>query len=365
MKAQPHSLEGARLQRLASYGILDTPEEPEFDALVTLAAELCGTPVALISLVDRNRQWFKARRGLDVSETSLDRSICAHAILGTGPLVVEDTASDSRTADNPLCVGPDAFRFYAGAPIVDLSGLPLGSVCVLDTKPRTLGDAQLRQLTLLARQVMQLIRMREAVHRSEQVVQEANHRIKNSLQAAASNVRRHRRALGPDAAAAEAALVAVESSLGSAAELHDALSRVESHGKVELAEYVTRVIGLAMADAPSRIGTEIALAPCRIGADRAAALGTILSEFATNAQRHAFPGGRPGAIRVIGRFLEDGDYRIDLSDDGVGLRPAPQAETGSLGLKIIDGAIQQLNGRRLRDAPTGTGTLLPIAFRPD
>ena len=107
--------------------------------------------------------------------------------------------------------------------------------------------------------------------------------------------------------------------------------------------------------------------PCRLGADRAAALGTILSEFAMNAQRHAFPGDRTGEVRVVGRFLDDGSYRIDLSDDGVGY-PQSEAAIGgdSMGMRIIDGAIQQLNGRRLAEPPAdGTGAFLPIVFPPD
>ncbi|RZI58517.1 MAG: GAF domain-containing protein, partial [Zymomonas sp.] len=107
----------ARLSALASYGILDTPPEEGFDDIVMLAAQSCGTPVALVSLVDRDRQWFKARIGFEPCETPLGESVCAHALQQTDLLVIPDLAADPRTADNPLVAGEPHLRFYAGAPL--------------------------------------------------------------------------------------------------------------------------------------------------------------------------------------------------------------------------------------------------------
>jgi signal transduction histidine kinase len=144
-----------RLAELSACGILDTPPEPEFDELARLAAEICGTPTALVSLVTRTRQWFKARIGLAAQETERRLAICAHAILApTEVLLVEDARLDGRFGDNPLVLGPPGIRFYAGAPLRTGSGRALGTLCVIDRVPRRLSGAQLRDLEALAHQVV-------------------------------------------------------------------------------------------------------------------------------------------------------------------------------------------------------------------
>ena len=150
----PPANEAQRLQSLRSYGILDTPPEREFDELAALAAELCETPIAAITLVDASRQWFKANIGLSPSETSREVAFCAHAIAGTGLLVVPDATRDARFADNPDVIGGPGIRFYAGAPLVNPQGLALGTLCVIDRVPRELSDRQLRVLRTLGDQVM-------------------------------------------------------------------------------------------------------------------------------------------------------------------------------------------------------------------
>ena len=135
--------ESERLAALRSYQVLDTPPEEPFDDLVKLAAELCRTPLALITFVDENRQWFKARIGTRVTETPRDVSFCAHAILNPGVTIIPDTRCDSRLADNPDVTAGPAYRFYAGAPLITKSGLALGTLCVLDYVPRDLSAAQL------------------------------------------------------------------------------------------------------------------------------------------------------------------------------------------------------------------------------
>ncbi len=154
--------EQARLAALRRYEILDTPTEAEFDDFTRLASYICGAPIALISLVDSNRQWFKSEVGLGVPETTLDRSICRHAILQKDLFVVPDTTLDERFRNNPLVTGEPRVRFYAGAPLESSERLPLGTLCVLDYQPRTLTDEQGRALQLLARQVMMTLELRLA-----------------------------------------------------------------------------------------------------------------------------------------------------------------------------------------------------------
>ncbi len=150
MKAPLHPHESERLAALHETGVLAAPTDALHQAVVTLASELCGTPIAAISLVDTDRQWFSAITGLACKETPRDMAFCAHAILGAEPLVVTNATSDPRFADNALVTGSPSIRFYAGVPLKTESGLPLGALCAIDTQPRDITPGQLRGLETLA-----------------------------------------------------------------------------------------------------------------------------------------------------------------------------------------------------------------------
>jgi len=152
--------EADRLSALRGCYILDTLPEEEFDHLTALAAYICETPIALISLVDESRQWFKSKVGLDVSETPRDVAFCAHAILEEEIMVVEDAREDSRFSDNELVTADPNIRFYAGAPISTPEGFQLGTLCVIDREPRTLQPSQLRALSQLRAQADALFTLR-------------------------------------------------------------------------------------------------------------------------------------------------------------------------------------------------------------
>lgn len=155
--------EAERLDALRSYGILDTAVEPAFDDITKIASYVCQTPIAVISFVDEHRQWFKSEVGLGARETPLATSICAHAILETSFLEIPDTTKDPRFVDNPLVAGDPYLRFYAGALLRTPDGLALGTVCVLDHKPRRLTPEQREVLAALARQVMSQMELRRAL----------------------------------------------------------------------------------------------------------------------------------------------------------------------------------------------------------
>jgi GAF domain-containing protein len=163
MRAQLPEDKEARLAALREFKVLDSEPEEAFDAATRLAALVCQAPVALITFVDADRQWFKSRVGFDASETPRDVSFCAHAILQPGPLVVRDTQTDARFKDNPYVLSRPYIRFYAGAPLTTEEGSRLGTLCVLDTVPRVLFADQVAALELLGTQVMALLNMRRTV----------------------------------------------------------------------------------------------------------------------------------------------------------------------------------------------------------
>jgi signal transduction histidine kinase len=158
--------EKERIRTLMAHHLLDTPAEEMFTELVELAATLTDMPIALISLIDTERQWFKARRGTDLEQTPRTEAFCAYTILDSEPLVVQDATQDPRFVDNPLVTGDTHIRFYAGIPL-ELDGVRLGSLCVIDQQPRTLQDSQIHSLQLLAKQVIRLFEQRLALQQSE------------------------------------------------------------------------------------------------------------------------------------------------------------------------------------------------------
>jgi signal transduction histidine kinase len=160
MKADIPVNENLRLADLYQYNILDTPEEEEFNDLVQLASRICKVPVSLISLIDAERQWFKARVGIDFTETPRDTSFCSHGILNGDIFIVPDAAKDIRFAGNPMVTGKQGIRFYAGVPLKTTAGNNLGMLCVKDVVPRNLNPEQQEALIVIGKQVVKQMELR-------------------------------------------------------------------------------------------------------------------------------------------------------------------------------------------------------------
>jgi signal transduction histidine kinase len=160
ISAELHSQETQRMEELLRYEVLDTDDEKALDELTQLASAICGTSISLISLVDKDRQWFKSRVGLDAPETPRDIAFCSHAILQDQIFEVPDTLEDERFVDNPLVTGAPDIRFYAGAPLVSENGMPIGTLCVIDTEPHKLDEKQQLALNTLAKQVVSQLELR-------------------------------------------------------------------------------------------------------------------------------------------------------------------------------------------------------------
>ena len=156
--------EKERLEALYSYHLLDEIEQREFNDIVNLAAQICQTPISLITLIDASVQWHKARVGLDAKSIKREISFCCHAINQPDEIfIVQDATKDERFAENPLVTGDPNITFYAGIPLVTQDGFPLGAFCVIDKKPRQLDDYQIKALQTLSRQIIRLFELRKLV----------------------------------------------------------------------------------------------------------------------------------------------------------------------------------------------------------
>jgi len=193
--------EKKRLKVLWQYEVLDTVPEELFDDLTELAARICEAPIALISLVDEKRQWFKSRVGTDVKQTSRDVSFCAHAIKQAELFIVPDATRDKRFAHNPLVTSDPKIRFYAGAPLITPDGYALGTLCVIDKLPRELRADQKQALLILARHVVsqlelrrrsrELVRVREENEKAKTEVEELRVELAEARRQLSHNGRRH------------------------------------------------------------------------------------------------------------------------------------------------------------------------------
>ena len=162
MEKETSSLEKKREIALQKYSIMDSISENEYDVITRLAAQITGTPISLISLLDSKRQWFKSHHGLGVSETPIEYSFCAHAVCNPGDvMVVTDATKDDRFKENPLVTGPPNIVFYTGVPLVQEDGVSLGTLCVIDSKERALSSQQIQSLRDLSTQIMALLRGRK------------------------------------------------------------------------------------------------------------------------------------------------------------------------------------------------------------
>lgn len=186
--------EAQRIKVLWQYEILDTVPEEVFDDLTELAARICEAPIALITLVDENRQWFKSKVGVTINETSRDISFCGHAIEQSDLFIVPDATLDERFAHNPLVTSDPKIRFYAGAPLITPDGHALGTLCVIDKVPRELRPDQKQALRVLARHVMTQLELRRHARELARA-HEAREHVQSELKKAHAELAKVRREL--------------------------------------------------------------------------------------------------------------------------------------------------------------------------
>jgi len=334
MKPENHPQEAERLRELHRYQILDTDRERAFDEIVELTAQLCDAPVSVVNFIDADRQWFKAEVGLGARSTPLETSMCGHVILQGDFVEIPDTLADKRMADNPLCTSIPGFRFYAGAVLMGANGLPLGTLCVLDHKPRVLNDMQRKVIKVLSRQVMRELDLRLSLEREQVLRREIDHRVKNSLASIGSLFSMKARA-APDERvrlALEDASLRIRSLSSLHAELHD----LEHGQSVDLASLFRRVTLDLQQLLPDGIGLSVKVHGGQATPHLANSLLLIVNEFVSNSVKHGFSDAG-GTIEFVISTSDD-DWSIVCKDNGAADRQdAERAESASgLGTRVIN-----------------------------
>ncbi|AMO73210.1 histidine kinase [Sphingorhabdus sp. M41] len=357
MKPQLHPQEAERLRELRRYGILDTDRERAFDEIVELTAQLCDAPVSVVNFIDEGRQWFKAEVGLGVRSTPIETSLCGHVILQGDFVEIPDTLADERMADNPLCTSEDGFRFYAGAVLKAANGLPLGTLCVLDTKPRMLSDQQRKVIRILSQQVMRELDLRQALEREQVLRREIDHRVKNSLASIGSLFAMKARA-APDEKvrlALEDASLRIRSLSSLHAELHD----LEQGQLVDLASLFRRVCLDLEQLLPDGIALTASVSGDHATPHLANGLLLIVNEFVSNSVKHGLTSDG-GKIEFV--ISTEGDrWSIVCKDNGSASRQDAEraASASGLGTRVISSLATSL-GASIHWHAEGTGMELRL-----
>ena len=367
-------MEDIRIAALSAANILDTPADDKFDDITDLLRDLCDVPVALVSLVEKDRQWFKSVKGLDICETPIEQSICAHTILQTELFIVPDTREDERTVNNPLCredyMSGKPFRFYAGMPLRSPNGQPLGALCILDYKPRQLDARQKKLMKVMSGQVEALIELHQHISNQEVLHNEMDHRVKNSLQSVLSMIRLYAsraekdEALGPSG---REAFKAVQRRVESVALLHEELHQAQNSGNLNLKTYLGKIVKLLQTSAPKNIRLKGEFEEMSISSHEATAIAVILSEFCANSIKHAFPDNRDGVVRFTAKTDADGALTLICEDNGVGgeseVRKTGDSKVDGLGLRLMEASASQVEGIMER-GPVEGGYRLELTIPP-
>lgn len=380
-----------RLASLASYNILDTLNEDDFDDITLLASEICQTPVALISLVDDKRQWFKSAVGLGARETPKEQAFCAYTILNTEVMVVADARTDKRFADNPLVTGDPNIVFYAGVPLVNENGYALGSLCVIDTEVKELSPKQVTALKALSKQVLAQLELRRkmaVLEKANAALLESNvfiqkfasmaaHDIKNPLSSILLTSQALQRRLQKNDDDAKS-LQLITMSINSSKQLLHMVDEMLVYSKapatllagqqhVELNALLNKIVRLI--DLPESIKIQLPVVEHTINTS-AVALEQIFLNLLTNAVRY---NDKPeGLVRIMFRE-EERSYNFKVVDNGMGIEQQyltkifddqftlnctdrfKQKGTG-IGLCTVKALVEKLNGKVYAESIYGKET---------
>lgn len=338
MRLQSPTDEEARLAALRRYEIVDTPPEEAFDRITRVACTHFRVPIALVSLIERERQWFKSCQGLSFCQTSRDISFCAHAVAAGEPLIIPDATKDPRFASNPLVTVEKGIRFYAGAPLVVPGGFRLGTLCIIDTEPRRFQGSDVDRLVDLARMVsdelelrITALELRRLETMRDSLTHMLIHDLRNPLSAATAylSLAKRNRAVRDDAEAlrmlsnAEDGLDRLNDMISSLLDI----SRLES-GEMPLSiepcdveELVRSAVAKGTRQATEeRVDLRFTGGPLRVRCDETL-LGRVVCNLVSNALKFTPP---PGKVQVHVRPWDGDRVRIEVADEGPGIAPEDQ-----------------------------------------
>jgi two-component sensor histidine kinase len=343
-----------RLEAVRRYEILDTPPDGSFDRITAIAARRFGVPISIITIVDTDRIWFKSAHGLPIAQIGRDEGLCATTIMSAYPRVLTDAKTDFCALANPLVAGDFGLRFYAGVPLRTSDGFNLGTLCVVDTKPRAVNEDEIAELQDLAALVMDHLELRisarRAVARETLIGSEIEHRVMNSLQFVASMLSLQSLSPGIEDAASE--LERAANRVATVAQVHRNFLSCRSN-EVECLGFLRRLCG----DLAKIIGRPIEVSGDQgvVASTFVQPIGLIAAELVTNAGTYG-----EGELAVSFR-IEDGGHVLTVSNAGPSL-PADfdPARTSGMGMRLITSLMREHRGR-LAVSPRADGT--GVCFR--
>ena len=353
--------EKERIAAVRRYDILDSPPDGAFDRITALAARRLNVPIAIISIVDEDRIWFKSHHGLSVEQIDREPGLCASAIMGDTPYLIEDARKDPRSLANPLVAGDFGLRFYAAVPLATSDGHSLGTLCVIDKEPRPIDEDQIEDLKDLASIVMDQLELRlssrSALGQANLMAKEIDHRVMNSLQFVSGLLAMQSRSPGIGESAIHLEL---------AANRVAAVAQVHRHFYAGAANEVSCIAFLRRLcdDLAAILDREIVVQgdEAMVSAASIQPIGLIANELVTNAAKHG-----SGQINVEFRASANVN-RLTVRDEGNGLPPQfnPQAATAGLGMRVISALAKQLKGT-FESGPCadGSGACFTVQFPRD
>ena len=350
--------EAARLSAVRRYDILDSPPDGAFDRITALAARRFKVPIAIISIVDEDRIWFKSHHGLPVEQIDREPGLCASAILGDTPYLIPDARNDPRSLANPLVAGDFGLRFYAAVPLRTGDGHNLGTLCVIDKEPRPIDNEQIEDLKDLASIVMDQLELglsaRHAVGKANLMAKEIDHRVMNSLQFVSGLLAMQSRS--PNVGDAGVHLTQAANRVTAVAQVHRHFY-ADAANEVSCLAYLRRLCDdlAAILDRKIVVEGDEEMVP----ATSIQPIGLIANELVTNAAKH-------GAGRIDVAFRASADTnRLIVCDEGTGSIDGfdPYSATAGLGMRVITTLAKQLQGT-LNAGPRadGSGACFTVQF---
>lgn len=361
--------ENERLQTLRDFSIWDADMQDELEGLISLASEICETPISLINLIDSDTQLTKANLGWNLGKIARTSSFCQYTIEDDALMIVEDASKDERFKDNPYVKEDPRIRFYAGMPLKNDTGYNIGALCVIDKKPRQLTKVQKKSLRTLGKEVMarfNLIKKKKELQQrnkeKEVLLAEVHHRVKNNLAVISGLLELESNQT--ELPASRKALQHSQMRIQSMAMVHEMLYKTKEFTNLPLKPFIAKIvqsIKMTYHQKEKEIGVKYHTDPITLNVNQAIPCALIINELITNAYQHAFKNADKGCIQIKLSAQKD-ILTLTIEDDGDGLAAEFSIqEQKSMGFTLIRTLCKQLRAELSVESVSGTKTV--IIFR--